>query len=206
METTERKQHWENIYQHKTLQEVSWYQPTPETSLSFIAKATLPLDASIIDIGGGDSFLVDELIAKGYQNITVLDISAGAIERAKKRLGEKATLVKWIVSDIVQFEPTEKYDFWHDRAAFHFLTTGAEIQQYIEIAQKAIQPTGKMLIATFSEQGPQKCSGIVIQQYSEAQLEARWQPFFQKIDCARTDHHTPFNTVQNFVFCLFQKS
>lgn len=122
MEPFNRKKHWENIYQTKELNEVSWFQPTPETSLSFFKEFKVPLNAKIIDIGGGDSFLVDHLLELGYTDITVLDISSAAIERAKKRLGDKAQRVEWMVADAATFQPTEQYDFWHDRAAFHFLT------------------------------------------------------------------------------------
>ena len=125
-----RKNHWENIYTTKSLEEVSWYEPTPATSLSFVKQFNIPTSAKIIDIGGGDSLFVDYLLDLGYQDITVLDISAAALERAKKRLGENAHKVKWIVADAANFTPTEKYDFWHDRAAFHFLTQEKEILNY----------------------------------------------------------------------------
>jgi trans-aconitate methyltransferase len=127
MENFDRKKHWENIYQTKQLSEVSWFQPTPETSLDFFNQFNVPTTAKIIDIGGGDSFLVDNLLDLGYEDITVLDISEAAIDRAKKRLGVQASNVKWIVTDVTKFKPTEKYDFWHDRAAFHFLTDEQKI-------------------------------------------------------------------------------
>lgn len=205
MENFDRKKHWEKIYQTKQLNEVSWFQPTPETSLDFIRQFNVPTTAKIIDIGGGDSFLVDNLLDKGYQDITVLDISEAAIERAKQRLGERATKVKWIVADAAKFQPTEKYDFWHDRAAFHFLTDEQEISNYLDTAQKNIRPTGVLVIGTFSEQGPKKCSGIEIKQYSENSMTVRLKNFFEKIKCITIDHKTPFDTIQNFVFCSFRK-
>lgn len=205
MEKFDRKKHWENVYQTKQLNEVSWYQPRPETSLSFIRQFNIPLNASIIDIGGGDSFLVDHLLDIGYQDITVLDISQVSIDRAKQRLGRKAGNVKWIVADAANFEPVEKYDFWHDRATFHFLTDEKEISDYIETAQQNIKSTGFLVIGTFSEQGPEKCSGIAIKQYSEATMTDRLKKFFEKIECISVDHCTPFDTVQNFVFCSFRK-
>lgn len=205
MENFNRKQHWENIYQTKQLNEVSWYQPIPETSLDFIKQFNVPLTAKIIDIGGGDSFLVDSLLGLGYQNVTVLDISAAAIERAKNRLGKKAANVKWIVADAANFKPTEKYDFWHDRAAFHFLTDEQEISNYLNTAQQSINPTGVLVIGTFSEQGPKKCSGIEIKQYSENSMTERLNHFFEKIKCITINHKTPFDTIQNFVFCSFRK-
>lgn len=136
MENFDRKKHWENIYQTKQLNEVSWFEPTPQTSLNFLKEFNVAKTAKIIDIGGGDSFLVDSLLDMGYLDITVLDISSAALERAKKRIGEKANLVKWIVADVAKFEPTEQYDFWHDRAAFHFLTQDKEIETYLKTAQK----------------------------------------------------------------------
>ena len=205
MENFDRKKHWENIYQTKALNEVSWYQPIPETSLEMINKYQIPLNAKIIDIGGGDSFLVDHLLAKGYQDITVLDISEAAIERAKKRVGENAGKVKWIVTDVAKFQPQEQYDFWHDRAAFHFLTEEQEISNYIDAVQKSLNPSGILLIGTFSEQGPKKCSGIEIKQYSEISLIERFKKNFEKIECMSVDHKTPFDTIQNFIFCTLRK-
>lgn len=205
MENFDRRKHWENIYQTKELKDVSWFQPTPETSLGFFKQFSVPTTAKVIDIGGGDSFLVDHLLDLGYQDISVLDISATAIERAKQRLGDKAKNVKWIVADAATFKPTEKYDFWHDRAAFHFLTSEQEITNYLETAQENINPTGILVIGTFSEQGPKKCSGIEIKQYSEKTMTDRLEKFFEKIKCITVDHKTPFDTVQNFVFCSFKK-
>ena len=205
MEKINRKSHWEHIYKSKPLETVSWYQPNPETSLNFVSQFKLPKTAKIIDIGGGDSFLVDHLLELGYQDITVLDISKAAIQRAKKRLGSKSDRIKWIVSDISDFIPTEKYDFWHDRAAFHFLTDKNDIDSYIETTTKAITQKGILVIGTFSEQGPTKCSGIEIKQYSEQTMTDLFQNHFQKTDCITLDHKTPFETNQNFVFCSFRK-
>ena len=198
-----RTDHWQNIYANKQPNEVSWTQDVPKTSLDLINSFKLPKDATIIDIGGGDSKLVDFLLNAGYTNLTVLDISSNALERAKKRLGDKASMVKWIVSDITSFQPTEKYDVWHDRAVFHFLTTAGEVQQYISIAQQAV--TDYMVIGTFSESGPEKCSGLHIRQYNEATLSQILKQYFDKLKCFTEDHITPFSTVQNFLFCSFRK-
>ncbi|MEY4595175.1 MAG: hypothetical protein RIQ47_1585 [Bacteroidota bacterium] len=205
MENFDRKKHWDNIYQTKALDEVSWYQPTPTTSLEIMKQFNIPLSAKIIDIGGGDSLLVDHLLDLGFQDITVLDISAAAIERAKHRLGEKASRVKWIVADATAFRPAEKYDFWHDRAAFHFLTDEKEITNYLETAQQFINPKGILVLGTFSEQGPKKCSGIEIKQYSETAMTERLKNYFEKIKCISVDHKTPADTIQNFLFCSFRK-
>lgn len=205
MESFDRKKHWENIYQTKELKDVSWFQPTPETSLNFFKQLNVPLTAKVIDIGGGDSFLVDHLLDLGYVDISVLDISSAAIDRAKQRLGNRAKNVKWIVADAASFKPTEKYDFWHDRAAFHFLTDEKEILNYLETARNHINPTGILVIGTFSEQGPKKCSGIDIKQYSETSMTEQLKNFFEKINCITVDHKTPFDTIQNFIFCSFRK-
>lgn len=205
MEDFNRKTHWENIYQTKELKDVSWYQPTPETSLDFFKQFNVPTTAKVIDVGGGDSFLVDHLLDLGYQDISVLDISAAAIDRAKQRLGDKAKKVNWIVADVATFKPTQQYDFWHDRAAFHFLTEEKEISHYLQVAQESMKAAGILVIGTFSEQGPKKCSGIEIKKYSEATMTDRFQGYFEKIKCVRVDHKTPFDTIQNFVFCSFRK-
>lgn len=205
MHLFDRHQHWENIYQAKKLSEVSWYQPTPATSLAFFKEFKVPLTAKIIDIGGGDSLLVDHLLNLGYKDITVLDISETAIERAKTRLGDRAQQVTWIIADATTFQPTQKYDFWHDRAAFHFLTSDNDIDAYLETVQQNLRPNGILVIGTFSENGPKKCSGIDIHQYSERSMIARLQKFFTKIKCSTVDHTTPSGTIQNFIFCSFKK-
>jgi SAM-dependent methyltransferase len=205
MEHFDRKEHWEKVYQTKELKDVSWFQPTPETSLAFFKQHNIPKTAKIIDIGGGDSFLVDHLIELGYQDISVLDISASALNRAKQRLGEKAHTIHWIEADAANFVPTEKYDFWHDRAAFHFLTAEQEISNYIQTAYENINSGGILVLGTFSEQGPTKCSGIAIKNYSESTLTDRMSVRFEKIKCITVDHKTPFDTLQNFIFCSFKK-
>ena len=201
----DKKQHWENIYRTKELKDVSWFQPKPTTSLDFIKEFNVPLDARIIDVGGGDSLFADHLLQMGYTDISVLDISEHALERAKKRLGKDAIKIKWIVADAADFHPTEQYDFWHDRAAFHFLTSESEIENYIETIKKSISPNGVLILGTFSEEGPKKCSGIEIKQYSEKTMAERLTQFFHKVKCISVDHKTPFDTIQNFIFCSFKK-
>ncbi len=198
-------QHWNNVYNTKAEDEVSWFQPYPKTSMEFVELFSLPLHANIIDIGGGDSHFVDALLDKGYKNIYVLDISARAIEKAKERLGNKASKVHWIVSDVTEFEPPLQFDFWHDRAAFHFLTTEEKIYKYVSIAEDAIKKNGYLILGTFSENGPKKCSGLEIKQYSEASMSARFEIAFDRIKCIEEEHITPFNTTQNFLFCSFKK-
>jgi|SRR5665647_455785 len=203
--TKTEKKHWENIYRSKSEREVSWFQEYPKTSVGFIELFNLPLSANIIDIGGGDSHFVDALLEKGYQNIWVLDISENAIERAKKRLGDKAPKVHWVVSDVTEFVPNVVFDFWHDRAAFHFITTEEKIYKYVSIAEDAIKKDGYLILGTFSENGPSKCSGLEIKQYSEASMSARFEIAFDRIKCIEENHTTPFNTIQNFLFCSFKK-
>jgi SAM-dependent methyltransferase len=197
------KEHWEKVYATKTPQEVSWTQERPAIALDFIASFQLEKSASIIDIGGGDSLLVDFLLDLGYTNLSILDISAHAIERAKVRLGEKASLVTWIVSDINDFEPLQNYDLWHDRAAFHFLTSKKDIERYVELVSKHVK---QLVIGTFSTNGPFKCSGLEITQYDENELG---QLFglggFEVQTTKREDHMTPFGTTQNFVFASMMK-
>ncbi len=197
--------HWEQVYSSKEEQELSWFQPYPATSIEFLELFKLPLTANIIDIGGGDAHLVDVLLDKGYQNIFVLDISANAIERAKQRLGEKANKVHWIVTDVTKFETDVQFDFWHDRAAFHFLTTEEKIGKYVAAAGGMIKKNGYLVLGTFSEQGPDKCSGLEVQQYSEASMSARFEASFEKIKCIEEDHTTPFHTTQHFLFCSFRR-
>lgn len=197
------KSHWEEIYATKEPDQVSWTQEKPTISLEFIKSFDLPKTAKIIDVGGGDSKLVDFLLDEGYQNITVLDISENALKRVKARLKDRANKVNWIVSDIKDFKPTEKYDIWHDRAAFHFLTTEDEIKTYVSTISDAI--SGYLTIGTFSENGPLKCSGLPIRQYSEQTLNQEVSSSFDKIRCQTEDHITPFGTRQNFIFCSFKK-
>ena len=198
----DRKKHWETVYETKNPDQVSWTQESPKTSLDFIHSFGLPKTAKIIDIGGGDSKLVDYLLDEGFENVTVLDISAKALEKAKDRLGEKANKVNWIVSDITEFEPNMTFDVWHDRATFHFLTTTEQISKYIKTARKSV--TGFLTIGTFSKNGPEKCSGLEIKQYNEEQLTMELKDGFDNIKCITEDHFTPFKTPQNFLFCSFK--
>lgn len=197
------KNHWDEIYKMKNSSEVSWTQVVPKVSLDFIHSFHLPKTAKIIDIGGGDSKLVDHLLNEGFENITVLDISENALGKAKTRLGENSKKVAWIVSDVTKFEPQDTYDLWHDRAAFHFLTTKKQVSKYLKIARNSV--SGYLTIGTFSDNGPEKCSGLAIKQYSEESLSSELQNGFDKIRCITEDHITPFDTKQNFLFCSFKR-
>jgi cyclopropane fatty-acyl-phospholipid synthase-like methyltransferase len=197
------KEHWEKVYETKSPQEVSWTQEIPETSLKLIKETNIAKDAAIIDIGGGDSKLVDFLLEEGFTNLTVLDISANALERAKKRLGEKANLVTWIVSDINEFNPTKQYAIWHDRAVFHFVTDEPNIKRYVDIVSKSTSE--QFILGSFSENGPLKCSGLEIKQYNQEKLTHLFGHSFDLTTCFTEDHTTPFDTKQNFIFTSFKR-
>ncbi|HEX8061317.1 MAG TPA: class I SAM-dependent methyltransferase [Cyclobacteriaceae bacterium] len=199
------RQHWDSIYTNKSSNEVSWTQETPTTSLDFIHSFNIPHNAPMIDVGGGESKLVDFLLDEGYTNITVLDISKKALDKSKTRLGDKAKFIKWVVSDVTEFVPDQSYVLWHDRATFHFLTTQSDIKKYLAIASSALSGQGVMTIGTFSESGPGKCSGLEVKKYSEDALQETLAHDFRKVRCIHEDHVTPFNTVQNFLFCSFLK-
>ena len=200
-----RKEHWEKVYGNKAGEEVSWYQEKPVVALDFIKSFKLKKDAKILDVGGGDSILADHLLAEGYTNITVLDISEEALEKAKSRLGDKAAKIKWIVADITEFDPKEKYGVWHDRATLHFLTDAEEIQKYVSTLHKAVKANGYVILGTFSEKGPEKCSGIKIKQYSLHEMGDLLKEDFEILQCENVDHVTPSGDVQNFSFCRFRR-
>jgi len=197
------QKHWDRVFMTRGSNQLSWTQDVPQISLEFIHSFGLSKTAKIIDIGGGDSKLVDHLIDEGFENITVLDISPTALENAKNRLGEKAQKVNWIVCDVTEFHPDTHFDVWHDRATFHFLTTSDQVEKYLETARNAV--SGFLTIGTFSDQGPDKCSGLEVKQYSEEKLTSELQNGFDKIRCITEDHVTPFKTKQNFLFCSFRR-
>jgi len=198
------KEHWENIYQTKKSNEVSWYQEKPKTSLNLIAETDLDEDARIIDIGAGDSKLVDNLLARGFRNITVLDVSSNALNRAKKRLGDRANDVKWVVSDLREFETNDRYNLWYDRAVLHFLTEEADISRYVERVRQLLKPNGYLIISTFSENGPKRCSGLDIKQYSEDSVKKLFSDFAH-IKSFEEEHITPWGASQIFLWGIFRK-
>ncbi|NHM05563.1 class I SAM-dependent methyltransferase [Flavobacterium celericrescens] len=204
MENT-KKQHWETVFITKAENEVSWFQEQPQTSIQLIQACKVAKDAKIIDIGGGDSYLIDSLLDFGYTNLFLLDISEAAIKRAKLRLGEKAKHVTFVVSDSLHFHSDEKFDVWHDRASFHFFTEASDIEQYKNNVIANTNQNAHLIIGTFSEDGPLKCSGLPITQYSVDKMEAVFGQDFELENCFTEDHETPFNTVQNFIFCHYMK-
>lgn len=200
-----KKEHWNIVYTTKTPDQVGWTQPYPEDSIKRIVALELPKSAAIIDIGGGDSDIAKILLEKGYADITVLDISSAAIERAKAKLGDRANEVHWIVSDITAFKPERTYDIWHDRAAFHFLTTEQEINTYLDLIKE--WAVNYAVIGTFSDTGPTKCSGLNITQYDEQLMESVLNSaMFKIVESDRPIHITPSGGEQNYLFVTAQKN
>ena len=204
MENT-KIEHWENVFATKTENEVSWFQSKPVTSIQLIQSCKVAKDAKIIDVGGGDSYLIDSLLELGYTNLYLLDISEKAIERAKKRLAEHLDKVTFIVSSNIDFYLNDTFEIWHDRASFHFLTDENDIQKYKFNVLESLRKDGTLILATFSEDGPIKCSGLDITQYSVEKLEAIFEEDFELENCFTEDHTTPFDTIQNFIFFQYKK-
>src|SRR3989344_1870640 len=202
--TYDAKEHWENIYQTKNTDEVSWYQEKPETSLNLISETSIEKNAKIIDVGAGASKLADNLLALGFRNITALDVSLNALNKSKKRLGDRANNVKWIVSDLREFETNERYDLWHDRAVLHFLTEEEYIERYIELVRTYLKPKGYVIVSTFSVNGPKKCSGLDVKPYSEDSMKTLFT-CFEHIKSFEDEHLTPWGTSQMFIFSVFRR-
>jgi ubiquinone/menaquinone biosynthesis C-methylase UbiE len=194
--------HWEKIYREKAPDAVSWYRPHLETSLALIEKSAVERSTPIIDVGGGESTLVDDLLAHGYGNITVLDISQTAIDANRKRLGTLAERVQWLVADIIKVQlPPSAYGVWHDRAVFHFLTAPDDRVAYVRQVARAVQPGGSVIISTFGPEGPTKCSGLEVVRYDAESLHREFGIQFRLLGSSKELHHTPFGTVQQFLYC-----
>jgi ubiquinone/menaquinone biosynthesis C-methylase UbiE len=194
--------HWERIYSQKSADEVSWYRPHLETSLALIAQAASSPSASIIDVGGGESTLVDDLLARGYADITVLDISQTAIDANRERLGKAAERLRWLVADITQVElAPASYEVWHDRAGFHFLTEPRDRVAYIRQAARAVKPGGHVIVSAFGLEGPVKCSGLEVVRYDTESLHAEFGARFRLIESSKELHQTPLGTTQQFLYC-----
>jgi len=199
------KEHWEDVWARKKSSEVSWYQQEPKTSLEIILLIHPSKDASIIDVGGGDSRLVDKLLQLGFQNITVLDVSAKALERAKERLGKRAQLIKWIECDVRNFDSDDQYDIWHDRALLHFLTSDEDLKNYVELTKRHVKTGGYLIISTFSTKGPKMCSGLDTKQYSEESMKKLFSNGFDPVKSFEEEHVTPFGKSQIFTCNVFRK-
>lgn len=195
--------HWEDIYRTKAPDAVSWYRQHLDTSLAFIKRVAPESGVSIIDVGAGEATLVDDLLAAGYRDTTVLDVSQTAIDVTKKRLGDAAERVHWIVADILNCElPANSYDVWHDRAVFHFLTSIEQRAAYVRQVARAVKPGGHVLVGTFGPNGPTQCSGLDVVRYDADSLHAEFGARFQKMDSVKEMHDTPFGTTQQFLYCL----
>jgi 2-polyprenyl-3-methyl-5-hydroxy-6-metoxy-1,4-benzoquinol methylase len=200
-----RLAHWQNVYKEKAENQVSWFQETPAISLELIEAVHPKFDSAIVDVGGGASRLVDVLTHNGYRDLTVLDVSENAIATAKARIGEPAAMVKWVVADVTQWEPTRRYDLWHDRAAFHFLTEAADRTAYVERLASALRPGGHAIIGTFATDGPERCSGLPVVRYDAALLSATLGSSFTLVETRLHDHRTPMGGVQRFQFSVFRR-
>ena len=198
-----RKKHWGDVYQEKLHSELSWYQKEPKLSLELIRCTNVASNDAIIDVGGGASVLVDYLSKESFTNLTVLDISENAIAMAKKRLGDTAKSIEWIVSDITQFDTSQKFSLWHDRALFHFLTDPSDREIYVKALIKAIRTEGHLIIATFATGGPEKCSGLEIVQYDSEKMIAELGDNFSLVEERKEIHITPANKEQEFIFFHF---
>jgi SAM-dependent methyltransferase len=196
------KAHWDNLYKGKPADQFSWYRRHLETSLALIERAAPDRSAAIIDIGGGESTLVDDLLARGYGNITVLDISPTALETTRKRLGAAAKTLRWLEADVTRAElPWHGYDVWHDRAVFHFLTAEPERVAYVKQVTRAVKPGGHVIVSAFGPEGPTKCSGLDVVRYDPESLHDEFGGRFQLLESRNELHHTPFGATQQFVYC-----
>lgn len=201
------KEHWDRVYATKSTASVSWFQEHAEQSLRLIRGTGVPRSGSIIDVGGGASTLVDDLLTEGYSALTILDLSASALNAAKQRLGPLAARVQWIEASITEVDlPVHAYDVWHDRAVFHFLTDPAARQAYVAAVLRSVKPGGHVIVATFDEDGPTQCSGLPVMRYSADELHAEFGAPFTLLAHEKEAHHTPFGTVQKFVYCYCRKS
>lgn len=200
-----RQEHWETIHTQKDPTRVSWYQPHLERSLEMIGRFAPSVGTRIIDIGGGASTLVDDLLSKGYQAICVLDISEKALERIQARLGERAATIEWRVGDITTIQlPEHQYDLWHDRAVFHFLVDSQDRQKYVSQLRSSLKSGSIALLSTFSLNGPEKCSGLPVRRYDAASLQTELGDEFELVNSGTELHHTPFDTQQEFIYCAFR--
>jgi SAM-dependent methyltransferase len=205
MNDANRGAHWENVYRTKGEREVSWFQETPSISLELIRSADATRHSAIVDIGGGASRIVDALVDEGYAAVTVLDLSESALAAARTRLGPAAAGVTWIVADVVSWTPPRRFDLWHDRAAFHFLTDAADRTAYVECLREALAPGGHAIIATFALDGPERCSGLPVIRYDAVSLGNVLGSAFNLVETRRHDHHTPMGSTQRFQFSVFRR-
>lgn len=204
--TTPSKDHWEKVYSTKATDEVSWFQEHAALSLKLIREAGVCPPASIIDVGGGASTLVDDLLTEGFEEVTVLDLSAAALAAAKARLGARSARVHWLEANVLEVAlPKHAYDVWHDRAVFHFLTDAEERHAYVRAVLHAVKPGGLVIVATFADDGPTQCSGLPVMRYRANELHAEFGEPFELLGHEQEAHHTPGGKVQKFVYCFCRK-
>ena len=201
----DRKEHWEAVYNKKSFDEVTWYQPEPKQSLKLIKQYISNLDARILDVGAGSSTLSDYLLKEGYRNISLLDISASAFDQSKQRLGSKADELNWLIGDITNFDFNQDYDLWHDRAVFHFLVNSEDQEKYIQTLKDTLRSSGIFIISTFAEDGPLKCSGLEIVRYSKDELIHRVGDEFELLEFCKEEHVAPHGLEQKFNYWVFKK-
>lgn len=205
MEKKSDKLHWDDIYGRKKFSEVTWFQPELSVSLGLIDALKLPKESHILDAGGGASTLADKLLERGYQNISVMDLSQNALEQSKNRLGDKSANITWLVGDVTTYDFKEKFDLWHDRAVFHFLTDKSDQEKYLKNLVSSLKSAAYFIISTFAEDGPLKCSGLEIVRYAKEDLVSKFSPYFELVDFKKETHVSPGGMEQKFNYWVFKR-
>ena len=203
---SDRADHWEHVYTTRPSTEVGWYEPEPATSLRLIEAFAPRPSTALIDVGGGASSLVDCLLARGFADLTVLDVSSHALDNVRERLGERARCISFVHQDVLTWEPDRRYDIWHDRAAFHFLTDTASREGYADIAGRAVRVGGALVLGTFAADAPEQCSGLPVRRYSPEELQAAFAPFFTLVEHERSEHITPGGAAQPFTWVVLRRA
>jgi ubiquinone/menaquinone biosynthesis C-methylase UbiE len=204
--TDPKREHWDKVYSERREDEVSWFQALPGTSLELIGRTRVPPNAKIVEVGGGASRLVDALLDAGYQDIVVVDLAAAALAKAKARLANSASRVKWVTSDVTRWKPEARFDVWHDRAVFHFMVGAEDRKAYREAMLRGVKPGGHVIIGTFASDGPERCSGLPVQRYEPDTLAAELGPDLELVESVREEHVTPGGNVQRFQFSRFVRA
>jgi 2-polyprenyl-3-methyl-5-hydroxy-6-metoxy-1,4-benzoquinol methylase len=201
----QRADHWERVYSTRSTSEVSWYEREPSTSLRLIEGVASGTAGALIDVGGGASFLVDRLLARGFRDVTVLDVSRHALDEVEKRLGEQAASVNLVCSDVLTWATDRRYDIWHDRAVFHFLTDPIDRERYVELAERAVKDDGALVVGTFADDGPTQCSGLPVIRYSPQDLASVFSTSFALVSHEREEHLTPAGVIQPFTWVVLRR-
>jgi SAM-dependent methyltransferase len=204
--TTSRGDHWQDVYSRTDEQSVSWFQPVPTRSLAILDELQVGTSQSVADVGAGASHLVDELLARGFSDLTIVDVSTAALDKARARVGTQAAGVRWVVHDILTWSPRRAFDVWHDRAVFHFLTEPADVKRYLDVAAGAVAPGGLVVIGTFADDGPTHCSGLPVSRYRPEELSAIFGPRYEQLGSWREERRTPTDAVQPFTWVALRRS